>query len=303
MQLGVIGLGNIGSAIASNLIADRHEVCVFDSAKSRCEPLVAAGASAAAGPAEVARRSEITLLSLPTPAVVDEVATQWLAGAPPGRLLVDLSTNAPASVRALGARLSAAGCGLVEAPLSGGAIGAKSRGLVFMLGGELGAVERARGVLAKLGRACIHVGPLGHGNVAKLVNSLVAFSTTWASLEALALAAKAGLDLRTTLDVIRTAGAGNFFTNFAVEGINQRGRPTQFALALAAKDASLILDLAREHGVPTPVAAQIGQVLVSAIGAGLGDRDWTDLVELVERQAAIRLELPALREGSAQPRV
>jgi len=303
MQLGVIGLGNIGSAITANLVADGHEVCVFDSVKSRCEPLVAAGASAAGGPAEVARRSEITLLSLPTPEVVDEVALHWLAGAPPGRLLVDLSTNAPSSVRALGARLSAAGCDLVEAPLSGGAIGAKSRGLVFMLGGERGSVERARKLLATLGRATFHVGALGQGNVAKLVNSLIAFSTTWASLEALALAAKAGLDLRTTLDVIRTAGAGNFFTNFAVEGINQRGRPKQFALALAAKDASLILDLAREQGVPTPVAAQISQVLVSAIGAGLGDRDWTDLVELIERQAGTRIELPPLLDGSAPPRV
>jgi 3-hydroxyisobutyrate dehydrogenase-like beta-hydroxyacid dehydrogenase len=104
------------------------------------------------------------------------------------------------------------------------------------------------------------------------------------------------------LDVIRTAGAGNFFTNFAVEGVNQRGRPTQFALALAAKDAGLILDLAREHGVPTPVAAQVSQVLVSAIGAGLGDRDWTDLVELIERQSALRLALPSLREGSVPPR-
>jgi 3-hydroxyisobutyrate dehydrogenase len=303
MQLGVIGLGNIGGAIAANLLADGHAVSVLDADPARCAPLLEAGAAAAAGAEEVAEKSELTLLSLPTPAAVDAVAERWLAGAPRGRVLVDLSTNAPERVRALGARVAAAGCQLVEAPLSGGAIGARSRALVFMLGGDPDAVARARPVLEKLGRAAFHVGALGQGNVAKLVNSLVAFSTTWASLEALALAAKAGLDLRTTLDVIRTAGAGNFFTNFAVEGLNERGRPTQFALALAAKDAGLALDLARELGVPTPVAAQIGQVLVSAVGAGLGDRDWTDLVELIERQSGLRLELPPLREGSVPPRL
>ncbi len=303
MQLGVIGLGNIGGAIAANLLADGHAVSVLDAEPARCAPLLEAGATPAAGAAEVAENSELTLLSLPTPAAVDAVAERWLAGAPRGRLLVDLSTNAPERVRALGARVAAAGCQLVEAPLSGGAIGARSRALVFMLGGDADAVARARPVLEKLGRAAFHVGALGQGNVAKLVNSLVAFSTTWASLEALALAAKAGLDLRTTLDVVRTAGAGNFFTNFAVEGLNQRNRPPQFALALAAKDAGLALELARELGVPTPVAAQIGQVLVSAVGGGLGDRDWTDLVELIERQSGQRLTLPALREGSVPPRL
>jgi len=93
------------------------------------------------------------------------------------------------------------------------------------------------------------------------------------------------------IDVIRAGGAGNFFTDRMVEGINQRGRPTQFALSLAAKDAGLLLEVAREAGVPVPVAAQVSQALVSAIGAGLGDRDFTDLVELVERQASVKFRL------------
>jgi 2-hydroxy-3-oxopropionate reductase len=97
------------------------------------------------------------------------------------------------------------------------------------------------------------------------------------------------------IDVVRTGGAGNFFTDRMVEGLNERGRPTQFSLALAAKDAGLLVDVAREAGVPVPVAAEVAQALVAAVGAGLGERDFTDFVELIERQAGVRLELPPAR--------
>lgn len=295
MRLGVIGLGNIGGAIAANLVADGHAVTVHDADPARVRALVGKGAGAAGSPAEVGRESEITFTSLPTPAAVAAVAETWLRGAAPGGVLVDLSTNAPATVRTVGARLAAAGRHLLEAPLTGGAPGAETRMLVFMVGGEDRVCERCRPLLERLGRAIFHVGPLGLGNTAKLVNSLLAFTATWVSLEGLAVAAKAGIDLRTMIDVVRTGGAGNFFTDRMVEGLNERGRPTQFSLALAAKDAGLLVDVAREAGVPVPVAAQVAQALVAAVGAGLGDRDFTDLVELIERQAGVRLELPPAR--------
>jgi 3-hydroxyisobutyrate dehydrogenase-like beta-hydroxyacid dehydrogenase len=291
-RIGVIGAGNIGGAIAANLIADGHAVTVHDADPARVRTLVDAGAAAVASPAAVGERSEITFTSLPTPAIMAAVADAWLGGAPADAVLVDLSTNAPATVREVGARLAAAGRHLLEAPLTGGAPGAQARMLVFMLGGERAVVERCRPVLEKLGRAVFHLGDLGLGNTAKLVNSLLAFTATWASLEGLAVAAKAGINLRTMIDVVRTGGAGNFFTDRMVEGINQRGRPTQFALALAAKDAGLLVDVAREAGVPVPVAAEVAQALVAAVGAGLGDRDFTDIVELIERQAGVRLSLP-----------
>jgi 3-hydroxyisobutyrate dehydrogenase-like beta-hydroxyacid dehydrogenase len=164
--------------------------------------------------------------------------------------------------------------------------------LVFMVGGERAVYERCRPLLERLGRAVFHVGPLGLGNTAKLVNSLLAFAATWVSLEGLAVAAKSGIDLRTMVQIVRTGGAGNFFTDRMVEGINERGRRTQFALELAAKDAGLLLDVAREAAVPVPVAAEVAQVLVAAVGAGLGARDFTDLVELIERQAGVALRLP-----------
>jgi 3-hydroxyisobutyrate dehydrogenase-like beta-hydroxyacid dehydrogenase len=296
MRVGVIGLGNIGGAIATNLLADGHSVSVHDVEVGRRERLVQAGARACAAAAEVGRDAEATFLSLPSPAVMEQVAAAWLTGAAPDSVLVDLSTNAPNTVRAVGARLAASGCQLLEAPLTGGAPGAQARMLVFMVGGEERVYQRCRPLLDKLGRATFHVGPLGAGNTAKLVNSLLAFTSTWVSLEGLAVAAKAGIDLRTMIDVIRTGGAGNFFTERMVEGINERGRPTMFSLALAAKDAGLLLDVAREAGVPVPVAAEVAQALVAAVGAGLGERDFTDLVELIERQAGVKLHLrPAVK--------
>jgi 3-hydroxyisobutyrate dehydrogenase-like beta-hydroxyacid dehydrogenase len=290
-RVGVIGCGNIGAAIASNLVQDGNRVTVHDTVSDRVRPLVGLGARAADSPARVAERSEITFLSLPTPAVVEQVTGAWLEGAQAGSVLVDLSTNAPATVRALGTRLASAGCHLLEAPLTGGAPGAQSRMLVFMVGGEDAVYARVQPLLERLGRATFHLGPLGLGNTAKLVNSLLAFTSTCISLEVLAVAVKAGIDLRTMIDVIRAGGAGNFFTDRMVEGINQRGRPTQFSLSLAAKDAGLLLEVAREAGVPVPVAAQVSQALVGAIGAGLGERDFTDLVELVERQASVKFRL------------
>ena len=294
-RLGVIGLGNIGGAIAANLLADGHHVSVYDPDELRTGAVVGLGARAAHGPAEVGERSEITFASLPTPAVVDEVASAWLAGAAQDAVFVDLSTNAPSTVRAIGARCAAAGRHFLECPLTGGAPGAQARMLVFMVGGEAEVFQRVKPLLDKLGRATFHVGPLGHGNTAKLVNSLLAFTSTWVSLETLAVAAKVGLDLRTMVDVVRTGGATNFYIDRMVELLNERGRPTQFALGLAAKDAGLFLDVAREHGVPTPAAAQVAQALVSAVGAGLGDRDFTDLVELIERNAGLELRLPPPR--------
>jgi 2-hydroxy-3-oxopropionate reductase len=194
-------------------------------------------------------------------------------------------------VRALARRVEAAGAQLLDAPLTGGAIGARNRMLMFMVGGDAAVYERVRPILEKIGRASFHMGEQGLGMTAKLVNSLIAFSATCASLEALALGSKAGIDLRKLVQMLRTGGAGNFYIQTGVEAIEKRGAPTEFALELAAKDAGLMLELGRALGVPTPVAAQVAQVLVSAVGAGMGERDWSELPALLERQAAHRFEL------------
>jgi 3-hydroxyisobutyrate dehydrogenase-like beta-hydroxyacid dehydrogenase len=298
-RLGFIGLGNIGGGVAANLVADGHEVTLHDLDRARVDALVQRGARAASSAAEVARSATITFTSLPTPAIMDAVAREWLEGAPPDSVLIDLTTNAPATVRAIGERVQKAGRHFLECPLTGGAPGAKARLLVFMVGGDRQIYERCLPLLRSIGRASFYMGPLGAGNVAKLVNSLFAFTTTWVSLEGLAICAKSGLDLRTVLDMVRTAGGGNFFIDRMVEGINERGRPTDFALELAAKDAGLVLDVARDAAVPAPVAAGVAQALVAAKALGLGGRDFTDLVEVIERLASVKLQLAPPRPSKA----
>jgi 3-hydroxyisobutyrate dehydrogenase-like beta-hydroxyacid dehydrogenase len=287
-RVGVIGLGNIGGAVAANLVADGDDVVVADIDPAR------AAAIAGARPgdvAAVARASEITITSLPTPEVVAEVASAWAAAAPTDAILLDLSTSSPAGNRALAAKLADTGHHFVEAPLTGGAVGAQKRSLVFMVGGDDEPVARCLPLLDRLGRATFHLGPVGAGTTMKLVNSLLAFTCTWVSLEGLSLAAAAGLDLRTAVEVVRTGGASNFFIDRAVDGIDVRDRVPQFSLALAAKDARLIEEVAAASGVPAPVAAAVGSVLADALERGLGDRDWSDLVVAAEARAGRPLTL------------
>jgi len=287
MAIGVIGLGNIGRGIATNLVADGNDVVVHDVDVAAMAAIQ--GATAAPDVAAVARAADVTLLSLPTPDVVAAVAAAWAGDAAPGAVLVDLSTNSPVVVRELGEGLAASGHHLVEAPLTGGAIGAEKRMLVFMVGGDDEPVARVLPVLEPLGRATFHVGPLGLGNTMKLLNSLIAFTTTWVSLEGLAMATKAGIALPKAVEILRTAGASNFYIDRQVETIDGRNRPTQFALELAAKDAGLIVDTGNAVGAPTPVGAAIKGVLDAVVAEGLGGADWSELVTFAEGQADVTL--------------
>lgn len=291
MRIGVIGLGNIGGAVAANLVADDHEVVVFDLDPERAAAV--ADATAAASIAVLAAGTDVAILSLPTPAVVRAAAEEWRGAAPTGAVLVDLSTNGPDDVRALGEALARTGHHLVEAPLTGGAIGAQRRGLVFMVGGDDEPVATVRPVLESLGRATFHLGPLGLGNTMKLMNSLIAFTTTWVSLESLALGAKAGIPVAGAVEVLRTAGATNFYLDRMVETIDERGRPTQFALELAAKDAALIVGAGEALGAATPVGEAVRAVLEDAVARGLGGADWSELVVAAEARSGTKLRFHA----------
>ena len=283
----MIGLGNIGGHVAANLVTDGHDVTVYDIHTTRAEEVK--GAMVALDVGTVGATCEVTLLSLPTPAVVNAVAHDWAASAARGSILVDMSTNDPASVRTLGDRLTDTGHHLVEAPLTGGAVGAERRLLMFMLGGTDEAVARVRPVLEPLGRATFHMGELGLANTMKLVNSLVAFAATWSSLEGLSLARKAGIPVQQAVEVLRAGGAGNFFLDRLVEGIDLRDRPTQFAIELAAKDAGLIVETGKVLGVPTPTGEAVLGVLDKAVSEGLGGKDWADLVAVAELLAGTDL--------------
>jgi len=288
-RVGVVGLGNIGGALATNLAADGHHTTVTDLDPERAAAIV--GAHVVASVAELAAAAHITFTSLPTPDVVAEVARAWASAAAPGSILVDCSTTSPAINQQLAEELAVSGHHFVEAPLTGGAIGARGRTLVFLVGGDDEPVAQVRPLLDQLGRATFHLGPVGTGTTMKLVNSLLAFTSTWASLEALSLAAAAGIDLRDAVQAVRTGGASNFYIDRGVEGIGVRDRPVQFSLDLAAKDAGLLQDLAAAHDVPAPIVDALAEVLTDAVARGLGGHDWGDLVLAAEARSGQPLVL------------
>ena len=287
MATGVIGLGNIGGAIAANLVADGNDVVVHDVDAAAMAAIT--GAAAAPDVASVARRPTSRCSRCPRPT---SSPTSPRPGPVPPRRVPSSSTCPPTArpwCASSGSAWPPRATHLVEAPLTGGAIGAEKRMLVFMVGGDDEPVARVLPVLEPLGRATFHVGALGLGNTMKLLNSLIAFTTTWVSLEGLAMATKAGIDVQKAVEILRTAGASNFYIDRQVETIDGRGRPTQFALELAAKDAGLIVEWGSALGAPTPVAAAVKGVLDGAVAGGLGGADWSELVAVAEQQADVAL--------------
>ncbi len=289
LEVGVIGLGNIGGHLAQNLVADGHRVTVFDLDAERVKAID--GATPASSVAELARAVSVTFTSLPDPNTVVAVANEWASGAPAGAILCDLSTTLPASNQAIALSLAKSGHVFVEAPLTGGAIGAKNRALVFLVGGPDDAFAQIQPLLATLGRATFHLGPVGAGTTMKLANSLLAFSGAIAAFEALSMTTKAGIDMRTATDIVKLAGPSNYFVDRGIEGINTRGKPTEFSLRLAAKDADLIGQLGEAVGVPTPVAKAMLEFLSDAVTRGLGDNDWGDLVIAAEQRGEVELTI------------
>lgn len=289
LETGVIGLGNIGGAIARNLVADGHNVTVFDLDAERVKAIE--GATPASSVAELARSAAVTFTSLPDPDAVTKVATEWATTAPAGSVLCDLSTTLPESNKAIEALLAASEHFFVEAPLSGGHVGAVNRGLVFMVGGKDIAVAKVTPFFEKLGRATVHLGPVGAGTTMKLATSLMAFSGAVAALEAMSLTTKAGIDVRTASDVVKLAGPSNYFLDRAIEGINVRGKPAEFALGLAAKDARLIGEIADATGVPRAATAAVLDFLTDAVARGFGDNDWSELPSVAEARAGLELKI------------
>ena len=294
-KIAVVGLGNIGGHVAANLIADGFDVMVCDINDELVNKLVAKGAKKGSVK-DVGAHAELTLLSLPSPAVIKSVTTEWLSTAAANSILVDLSTNSPEMAKTLGKTVTDAGRCFLECPLTGGAPGAMNRSLVFMIGGDKSVFERAKPVLDKISRASFYMGDFGTGNTAKLANSLLAFTSTWTSLEALAMAAKTGIDIRTLVNVIRTGGASNFYIDNMVEYLNIKEKPVMFGLSLAAKDAGLITQMGKDLGVPTPVANSIADVYQQAIAAGLSQKDWSALEGFMEKQAGAILSIKPKEE-------
>jgi 3-hydroxyisobutyrate dehydrogenase len=281
-RVAFIGLGTMGLPMARNLLAAGHELVAVDADPSRAALL---GAPVAATPAEAARASAVALLSLPSPAAVEEVvlgSSGLRAGARRGFAVVDMSTGPPALARTLAAELGAVGIDSLDAPVSGGPHGAEAGSLTVMVGGGREGFEAQRPLLEALGSLVVHVGAPGAGQAAKLCNNLIAGATMVAIAEACAVAEREDIDPAVLYDLLtRSTGDSRVLrTRFPVAGVApehpaSRGYEPLFSLDLMAKDLELALALAAAHGVEAPVATTSRDRYRQAQERGAGALDYS----------------------------
>ncbi len=297
MDVGFIGLGNMGNPMARNLIRAGHQLVVHDLREDAAANLVELGARWAASPKAVAAQCRVVFTSLPGPPEVERVVLGpdgVLAGAARGSVLFDLSSNAPPVIRRIAAQAADHGVTVLDAPVSGGVGGAEKGSLAVMVGGERAAFEEHRALLDAIGANVFHLGPVGNGSVVKLMNNLVALSIGPLLDEAVVVGAKAGIPPATLFEVMSVSSAGPLVRG--LPRLFKRGfDEASFALALARKDVGLAVGAGRDLGVPMPVAAAVEQVYEWARGNGLGDKSSLATLLLYERAAGVEIHADDVR--------
>jgi len=298
LRIGFIGLGNMGGPMALNLTkAEGNEVCVFDVRREAAAPHLEAGAKWADSPRALAAQSDLVMTSLPGPPEVEEVmfGEGGIAqGIRPGSVYVDLSTNAPSTVRRIAGALKEKGMDMLDAPVSGGAVGAKAANLAIMVGGDEAVFRHVLPILEIIGAKdqIIHVGAIGAGNVAKLAHNQLCMVTSAAIAEAFTMAVKAGIAPEALFKVVSGGAFGRGMLLQGLPAVVFKGnfdRPPTFALKLARKDLALATELGREFNVPMPLAAVVEQELTEAVARGLGDKDGIVAFSLQEERAGVKV--------------
>jgi 3-hydroxyisobutyrate dehydrogenase-like beta-hydroxyacid dehydrogenase len=292
VKIGFVGLGNMGRHMVRNLIAGGYELVVHDILPAATEAALNTGAKWAASPKELAEQCRVVMASLPGPPEVEAVVlgeNGLLAGAHAGDIFVDLSTNSPSMVRRLAEIAKAKGVAMLDAPVSGGTIGAEQGTLSIMIGGEETTFKAVESALSCIGKQLFFLGPIGCGTITKLMNNMIGLSTGAIVGEAMVLGTKAGMDPKKLWEVImastgrcvnienypRTVLAGNFEPGFMVD--------------LGAKDLTLATELAREMRVPVPTASVALQRYVEAQARGLGRKGCPAIVMLLEEVAGVKV--------------
>jgi 3-hydroxyisobutyrate dehydrogenase-like beta-hydroxyacid dehydrogenase len=291
-RIGFVGLGTMGGGMARNLLAKGHALTVWNRSAERTAALVAAGANAAARPAELASRCDLVMVCVSDTPDVEQVAQGpegILAGLSPGSLVIDHSSISPAVTRRLAAAASAKGAGWLDAPVSGGSEGAARGTLSIMVGGDPGQLERARPYLAAYGTTITHVGPSGAGQLAKIVNQILVVVTQQGVGEALLLAQAGGLDLGTTIDAVEGGAAGSWMLANRGPQMARRDWRPGFTIDLQQKDLRLALEAADELGVPLPATALVFQLYRALQQRGLGNEGNHALVKALEELSGITL--------------
>jgi 3-hydroxyisobutyrate dehydrogenase len=300
--VGLIGLGNMGSGMAGNLIKAGYPLVVHDLRPEATRDLVARGARPAASVAEVARLADVTLTSLPGPSEVEAVATELLEGMRKGCVWVDTTTSRPTLIRRIEPRFREKGLYVLDAPVSGGKTGAATRNLAVMVGGDRTVYERVKPVLDAIGDKVFYAGAIGAGSVCKLVHNMVGHSVRQAVAEALTLGVKAGVDAEAVWEGLRRGALGRM--HYLHEGMPKtvfRGEydPPMFALALARKDIGLATELAREFDVPLPMTNLAEQIAIEAMNRGWGGLDNNVVFRLQEEAAGVEVRAPGVDSARA----
>jgi len=291
-KIGFIGLGIMGSGMAKNLLKAGCELTVWNRTREKMEPLVAAGAAPAAHPADAAANSDITMICVSDTPDVEAVVlgeNGVLEGAAAGSLVIDHSTISPHATTRFAGALAEKGVHMLDAPVSGGNEGAEQGTLSIMIGGDPEQVARAQPVLEIVGRVITHVGPIGAGQMAKLVNQILVVVTDLAVAEGLLFARAGGLDLDRTLAAVKDGAAGSWMlSNRGPQMIARDWRPG-FTIDLQQKDLRLVLEAADQLGVPLIGTGLVFQMFRALQQQGHGAEGNHALVKALEMVSGYRL--------------
>ena len=291
-RIGFIGLGIMGGGMARNLLRAGFPLTVWNRTASRMDALAAEGATPAESPADLASRSDIIITCVSDTQDVEEVLLGErgaIHGAPPGALVIDMSTISPQATNAIAARLAARGVRFLDAPVSGGSEGAAKGTLSIMVGGEAADVERAMPAFQAMGKTVTHVGGVGAGQTVKLVNQILVVGNCLAMCEALLFAQAGGVDLEKALAAVAGGAAGSWMLSNRGPQILRRDWRPGFTIDLQQKDIRLVLGAADEFGVPLPGTALIFQLYRTLQARGLGGEGNHALIKALEHLAGFRV--------------
>ena len=287
-RIAFVGLGTMGLRMARRLVAAGYDVVACDANPAQATAL---GTATARTPAEAVAGTAFALTSLPSPAAVAAVVRELGAAARPRTAVLEMSTSPPSLMRELAAELAARGVDFLDAPVSGGPVGAEDGSLAVMVGGDAEVFERCRPVLEALGRLVVHVGGHGAGQTVKLCNNLVVAAEMVALAESCAILEAEGVDPALAYEVFTgsTSDSRVLRNRFPIPGVQphhpaSRGYDPMFSLDLLHKDLTLALELAREAGVEAGVAARALEAYERARKQGLGDRDYSAVYRAVETE-------------------
>jgi 3-hydroxyisobutyrate dehydrogenase len=298
LTIGFIGLGVMGVPMARHLGRAGHRIQGFDVATSAIERLQRElpGARACASAHEAARDADAVFTMLPNGRVVRDVvlgADGVASGLRAGALVVDTSSSEPWLTRETAAAVHARGASMIDAPVSGAQWGAEAGELVFMVGGVLQDVQRARPLLDAMGQQVFHLGPLGSGHTMKCLNNLVTAMTLTATAEALAVGTRCGLDPAVMTDVLDAATGGSWISRTHIrQRVISRRFDDPFKLELMLKDIGIALAVAREAGIQMPLC-EAGQPLWQAADRAQGaGASISELVRWVETRSGVEIRKP-----------